>query len=180
MDKKKTKKIAFCGIIASLSIVLMFSTGLFPIASYAIPSIAGCMLIAVVIEAGLKWGFAVYAVTAVLSTFIVPDKDAMLFYISFAGYYPVLYAVLSRIANKKLRVIAKLAVFNAAMIIQACISIYIFKLPIEELMELGKYGIVIALVVLNAVFIIYDRSLDGLIVWYLKIIRPKVKRIFKI
>lgn len=180
MNKKKTKKIAFCGILASLSLVLMFSTTFVPIASFAIPALSGCVLIAVVTETNVKWGFGVYAVVAVLSILIVPDREAALFYIAFAGYYPVLYAVLGRIKNKKLRMLAKLAVFNAAMAVQAFISIKVLNIPVEEAAIFGKYTIIIMLAVLNAVFIVYDRSMDGLIVWYINVIRPKVRGVFKI
>ena len=42
-------KVAFCGIVAALSAVLMFLTGLVPVATLAIPAIAGCLLIPVVV-----------------------------------------------------------------------------------------------------------------------------------
>ncbi len=63
---ENSMKVAFCGIVAALSAVLMFLTGLVPVATLAIPAIAGCLLIPVVVESGLSWGFGVYAVCSVL------------------------------------------------------------------------------------------------------------------
>ena len=81
-------KVAFCGIVAALSAVLMFLTGLVPVATLAIPAIAGCLLIPVVVESGLSWGFGVYAVCSVLSFLLAADREAALFYVLFFGYYP--------------------------------------------------------------------------------------------
>ena len=105
---KNSMKVAFCGIVAALSAVLMFLTGLVPVATLAIPAIAGCLLIPVVVESGLSWGFGVYAVCSVLSFLLAADREAALFYVLFFGYYPALYAVLGRVKNKVLRILAKL------------------------------------------------------------------------
>ena len=60
-------KLAFCGVMAALSTVLLFLTGVAPVATLALPAIAGCLLIPVVVEAGLPWAFGVYGVCSVLS-----------------------------------------------------------------------------------------------------------------
>lgn len=54
---KNTYKIALGGMITALSVLLMFLTGLFPMATYALPAIAGVLLISAVIEIGSGYAF---------------------------------------------------------------------------------------------------------------------------
>lgn len=175
----RSLKIAFCGILAALSLVLMFLSGLIPVATLAMPAIAGCLLIAVVTEAGVKWGFCVYAVCAVLSLLITADREAALFYILFFGYYPVLYAVLGKIKKKLPRYLLKLLIFNVAAGAELAISFWILRIPIEEMARFGLWMVVLSLLLVNVVFILYDRALEGLIVVYLQRFHAKITKIFR-
>ena len=106
--RSKTSKVALCGVIAALSVVVLFLTGVVPVATIALPAVAGCFLIAVVAETDVRSGVAVYAIVSVLAALLVPDREATLFYIVFFGYYPALYGTLSRIRNSVARWAAKL------------------------------------------------------------------------
>ena len=99
---KNSMKLALCGVMAALSTVLLFLTGAAPVATLALPAIAGCLLIPVVVEVGLPWAFGVYGVCSVLGVFLAPDRQALLFYVLFFGHYPALFAVLGRIAGHPL------------------------------------------------------------------------------
>lgn len=52
------------------------------------------MTIAIVAETNVRYGFAVYCVVSVLADFADTDREAILFYILFFGYYPTLYGLL--------------------------------------------------------------------------------------
>ena len=80
---KQSMKLAFSGVMAALATVLLFLTGVAPVATLALPAIAGCLLIPVVVEAGLSWGFGVYGVCSVLSFLLAPDREAFFFYLLF-------------------------------------------------------------------------------------------------
>ena len=54
---KNSTKTAIGGIIAALSIVLMLLTSAIPTLTYAIPAIAGLLLVVIVIEVNKKWAF---------------------------------------------------------------------------------------------------------------------------
>ena len=75
--RRNTQKIALCGVVAALSVVVLFLTGIIPVATIALPAVAGCFLIAVVAEIGVRHGFAVYAAVSLLSALIVPDREAV-------------------------------------------------------------------------------------------------------
>ena len=47
---KQSMKLAFSGVMAALATVLLFLTGVAPVATLALPAIAGCLLIPVVVE----------------------------------------------------------------------------------------------------------------------------------
>lgn len=174
-----TIKLAFCGVLAALSLTILFLTGVVPVATLALPAIAGCLLIPVVAETSVRYGFAVYAVVAVLGALIVPDREALLLYIVFLGYYPVLYGLLGRIQSRVWRWVVKLLVFNAAVALEALGAVFILSIPLSELIPYGAIAIPILLVLLNGVFVLYDLLMPGLIVTYIRRLHPAVGKYLK-
>lgn len=154
----------------------MFMTAIFPFATYALPAMAGIVLIAVVIENGSKTALLVYTAVSLLSLFIVPDKEAALMFIAFFGYYPIIKAFLERIRPKLLEYIAKFSIFNIAILLAYSLIVYIFNVPdiLEELGSLGKYSAYILLFMGNIVFIIYDFALTNIIAIYIRWFRRKI------
>ena len=47
--RSKAAKVALCGVVSALSVVLMLMTGIVPIATIALPALAGCLTIAIVL-----------------------------------------------------------------------------------------------------------------------------------
>ena len=47
-------KVALGGMVTALCVVLMFLTGVIPIATYALPAVSGVLLVVIVIEMGAK------------------------------------------------------------------------------------------------------------------------------
>lgn len=176
---KNSMKVAFCGVMAALSLVVMLLAGVVPVATIALPAVAGCLLIPVVVEAGLARGFGVYGVCSVLAFLLVPDREAFLFYALFFGYYPVLYAPLGRIQSRVLRYGAKLLVFNAAVVLEVLLSVYVLGIPFESLSILGPWGPAVLLVLANLVFLLYDFAMDGLIVQYLRRFHDRLGRLLR-
>ena len=180
MSKRNSaKKLAFSAIIAALSTVLMFLSGVIPVATIALPAIAGCMLIPVVIETNIKWGFAVYMVCSLLSLLLSSDKEAVFFYILFFGYYPLLYAVLGKIKWSVLRYAVKLLIYNMAVVAETLLSVYVLGIPFEMISGLGRVTIPLLLVLANLVFILYDYALDGLITAYIRRFHSKIHHLFR-
>ncbi len=175
----QTSRIALCGVIAALSVVVLFLTGIVPAATVAFPAIAGCLLIAVVAEINVRWGLGVYAVVAILSLLLVPDREAALLYIVFFGYYPSLYGALSRVRNRVLRWLLKFLVFNAAIIAESFLAIFLLHIPMEEMLPFGWISIPVLWVLFNLVFVFYDLSMNGLIVLYIRRFHAAVHKYWK-
>ncbi len=176
---KKSGILALCGVTTALSVVLMLFEGLVSIASIAIPALAGCLLIPIVAEAGIGYALGAYGATGLLSLLLVPDREAALIYLLFFGYYPVLFAVLSKIRQPALRWITKLALFNGAAVLEAVLAISLLGVSPQEFTQLpfvGAYGPAVLLGLANVVFILYDFALAGLITQYYQRFRRIVKK----
>ena len=177
--RSKSARVAFCGVIAALSAAILFFTGVIPAATVALPALAGCFLIAVVAETDLHHGFAVFAAVSVLSVILVPDREAALLYILFFGYYPVLYGLLQRIPNRVLQYAVKLAIFNAAIFLEAFLCVWLLGMPWEEIVSGGTAVAVLLVLLANAVFVLYDLCMNGLIVFYIRRLHPFVGKHLK-
>lgn len=163
---KKTVKIALCGILAALSIVIMFLAGIVPTMTIALPAIAGCMLIPVTAECGTKYGLTVFAVVSVLGFFVVSDREAWLMYVLFFGYFPAVYGVFDKIKNKRLRFIVKIVLFTIATIAEGLIATFILGIPLDSMGELGKWSVIILIALAEVVFIVYNKAVRNLIALY--------------
>ncbi len=163
---KKTVKISLCGILAALSIVIMFLAGIVPTMTIALPAIAGCMLIPVTAECGTKYGLTVFAVVSVLGFFVVSDREAWLMYVLFFGYFPAVYGVFDKIKNKRLRFIVKIVLFTIATIAEGLIATFILGIPLDSMGELGKWSVIILIALAEVVFIVYNKAVRNLIALY--------------
>ena len=175
----KSGKIALGGLLTALGEVLMFLTGLIPIGTYALPAIAGVLLIVAVIEIGAKWAWMIYAAVAVLSLLFAADKEAALLFVLFFGYYPVLKSFLERISNKVLSWISKFAVFNVAVVACFFLAVNFLQLPEDSFTVFGIYLPWVFLILGNAVFLIYDIALSGLVATYVEKLHHRVTKTLK-
>ena len=175
----KSGKIDLVGMLKALGVVLMFLTGLIPIGTYALPAIAGVLLIVAVIEIGAKWAWMIYDAVAVLSLLFAADKEAALLFVLFFGYYPVLKSFLERISNKVLSWISKFAVFNVAVVACFFLAVNFLQLPEDSFTVFGIYLPWVFLILGNAVFLIYDIALSGLVPTYVEKLHHRVTKTLK-
>lgn len=178
-NKERSFKAAFGGIIAALSVVFMFSTGIIPTLTYAIPAICGALLMAVVIELNAKFASLVYVAVSFLSLLVVADKEAAVMYAAFFGYYPIIKSFIERKTGRTISWIIKYLIFNASMVISYFIVSKIFMITFEDLDVFGKFAMPLLLGLGNIVFAIYDIALTRLVTAYLSSWRKYVKRVFK-
>lgn len=172
--KNSTFRVAFCGIIAALGLVLMLLTSLVPVGTYAFPCFAGIFIAAVVIEYGWKWGLGVYAVVTVLSLFLAGDKEAVLYFIALFGYYPILKAVFEKnIKNKIILYVLKFAVFNIAAIASFFAAAFLLSISPEEYTLFGVYMPLAFLAFGNVFFLIYDFAVTVFVGQYVVRLRNK-------
>ena len=139
MRKTESQKIALCGVLSALSVVLLLVGNVLQIGTYAAPMLASFLLIPVLEDYGKKYALLLYAVVSLLSLFLVPDKELVLFYVLVLGYYPVLRVRLNNIRRGVLRWVAKFGCFNAAVVVMYALLIVVLAPP-ELVQEFAAEG----------------------------------------
>jgi len=176
----KSIRVAFCGIITALCTVLMFLTSLIPIATYALPALAGVLLVIVVIEMGVSWAWPVYIAASILSLLVAGDKEAAILFVVFFGYYPILKAIFEKITKKYLSYLFKFFVFNISMIVAFFISIRVLGVPQDSFTVFGMYLPWAFLIVGNFAFLLYDYAISTIVVAYYQRFHKLVVKWFKV
>ena len=155
-----TKKIALTGLLCALGAVIMLLGGVIPLATFACPMLAGLTLIPVFVECGQKLAYGAYIAIAFLGLILCPDKEAALLF-AFIGHYPVLRWRLDQLRSGVLRIIAKLGVFNACILVMYALILWVFQMEqiISEYREMGAVLTAATLVLGNICLILYDRMI---------------------
>lgn len=174
-----TSRVALCGVLTALCTVLMFATGLIPVATYALPALSGVLLMVIVMEIGKSWAWAVYGAVSLLSLLLAADKEAVFLFIVFLGYYPILKASIEQLKKKAWAYVLKLAVFNTAMVAGFFMSVYLLAIPEESFTIFGIYLPGVFLAAGNLVFLVYDYALSGLVLLYYSRLHKMVSGLFK-
>ena len=166
-------------MVASLSLVLMISVAVVPFLTYALPAIAGAMMIFAVIEIDKKWAFGIYAAVAILGIFLVPDKEVAVMYLAFFGYYPILKSLIESKCSRVIEWVLKLASFLSTIVISYFLMIKFMGVTIDEFDTWGKWAIPILLGMGTFAFVIYDMALTRLVLLYNLKWRKYFRKYFK-
>ena len=181
MRHTQSGKVALCGILGALSVVLMLMGNLIPLATYCAPMLAAILLIPVLEDYGSSTALLLYASVAILGMLIMPDKEPALIYALVLGYYPVLKKKIDTIHIAFLRVLCKIAVFSITMVFAYALLIAVFAAPelAAEFADGGRPMLVALFLMGNVAFLINDRALAIVTVIYRLRIGPKLRRILR-
>lgn len=176
MSRYDSKVIALSGLIVALSVTCMFFTGLFPFATFALPALAGILLMTLSVEFGLKIALTAFAGVALLSLLIAPDKEAALLFTAFFGYYPLIKGRIEALKKRPVEWIVKFTVFNGSIILLYVILLYLFPMPelAEEFASYSSWMIAGLLALGNVTFLIYDIACTRVVTTYIRVLRPKL------
>lgn len=165
--------------MAGLCIVVMMLSALFPSLSYALPMVAGAIILIPSIEFGTQAALATYISAAILSFILPADKESALFFVLLFGIYPIVKKYYEQISYRVLEYAAKFAHFNASAIGAVWLASFFFSIPIDD-GSLGKWGIPVLLAVGNFAFIFYDIMLTKLVTLYVYKLQPILRKTFNI
>lgn len=165
--RRQSRRMALCGLMAALSIVILLLGGLIPLATFACPMLAMICLLPVLRECGVQLCLVLYAAVSVLALLLVPDKELAAFYV-FLGYYPALRPVLERLTAPVARIAAKCGVFTAAMLCMYLLLLKLFQLEavVEEFSSYSSALTAGLLLLGNVTFLLFDRALTHLSLLY--------------
>lgn len=161
-EKKATRRIAVSALLAALGVVLLLLGSFVQVLDLSMAVIASLTVVFAVIEMGGKYPMLIYAVTSVLALLLLPVKTAALIYFAFAGYYPVLKAVLEGRLTKPLAWILKFVIFCAAVAAALFIAGKLLLMDLSWIFANWWF-----LICLLPVFVLYDFALTRLISAYL-------------
>ncbi len=176
---KQSSKCAIGGIVAALSLVLMISVAVIPFLTYALPAVAGLLIIFVVVEIDKKWAFGVYCTVAILGMLLVPDKEVAVMYLAFFGYYPIMKAAIESKLPIVIEWIVKVGTFILTMVVAYFLMMKFMGVTIDETEEWGVMAYPILLGMGTFAFVIYDIALTKMITLYLMKWQKHFKRYFK-
>ena len=174
---KNSKVIAYSGVATALSVVMLFLGSIFWVLGYTMPLVASLVMIILLDSISQKSALLTFISTSIISFILLNDKECVLLYVLFFGYYPLIRDKLNDIKPKFLSYLLKFVSFNAAMILTQILCVYVFGIPFDDM--LGKWGIVVFALCLNLVFIVFDKLYTLLLRLYRIKLKKKVEKYIK-
>lgn len=176
---KQSLRIAFGGIITALSVLILLLSGIIPATEYAFPLFAGVLLIPVATEISEKWAWMVFAAVSVLALLIVPKREPAVVYVTLLGYYPLVKGKLEKIRIKPLSVAAKFLLFNIATAASMLLLAFVFRVPMDDINDFGKYTVILFAAVANVFFFVYDLCLNRVMCTYINMFSKYISKYLK-
>ncbi|MEA4965702.1 MAG: hypothetical protein VB055_07765 [Oscillospiraceae bacterium] len=161
---KRSRIIALGGVLAALSVAILYFGGLLSGFVIAAAAVAGLIPAAAVLRGGLRTGCAVYVVTAALALLLLPEKSAALWYAVFFGYYGLLKSLIEQIGRLLAEWPLKLLTYTAAFFV----LLLLFRSAFTALTDLVPLGTLPVFFIGMAVFVLYDIGFSRLIGLYLR------------
>lgn len=158
MKRNDIRKIALGGLLAAVAVVIMCLGGLIPVATYVCPMLCSLTLFLVMRFCGRRIGWTWFAVVAMLSLLLSPDKEAAMVFLAI-GYYPL---VKPKLEKHRFSIVWKFLLFDLAVAVAYAAMAWLLGMEevIAENMELGMIGLVVILILGNLTFWLLDRLLS--------------------
>ncbi|MBQ7383790.1 MAG: hypothetical protein IJV72_03255 [Clostridia bacterium] len=168
---EKTRKLTICAMMSALGVVTLYLGSLIEVLDISMAVIASLFVIFTVIEYGGAAPWAVYAVTGVLSTVLLPNKFPAAMYLLFFGFYPILKEKIERLSSRVWQWVIKEAVFNLALVILMFVARWLLFIEADIITVIWAVFFLLA----NGTFVIFDIALTRLISLYVFKLRRKFR-----
>ena len=172
-SRYQSARIAYSGMLAALSVVLMLSGTLIPVMTYAAPLMCGLLLLPAMLEFGKPTAWMVWAVTALITLLLGVDREAAMFYL-FVGWYPLVKWSLDKLKSRPVRILLKAAIFTAALAVMYGLMELVMHISLVQ--EMGSAAWIVAFFAMMVLLLLlYDRLLWPLCLVYTNRIKPKLR-----
>ncbi len=159
--REKSRKMALCGVLCALAVVLLSLGGMLPFATFCCPLLAMLCLVPVVEVYGGRTALLFFTSVSLLALFLAPDKEVALLFL-FLGYYPAIRPWLNRTLHSRvLRMVCKLALF--AVGISAVYTVAILLLDMTYLLEEfgSMQGLLLTTIIMGCfLWLLFDAVLE--------------------
>ena len=171
---KPVRALTLSAVLAALSVLLLFLGSLFDVTDLAAVMVASFFVVLVVIECRGAWPWLLYVSVSVLSFLLLPGRFVSVEYALFGGIWPILKYWLERLPRLP-SFLLKLLVGNALAAFAAWLGLKFFGLEVPSALWLK----IAAVVLWEAVLLLYDFLLTRLIVIWCVKYRSRFRRLFR-
>lgn len=179
---KETKKLTISAMVVALGVLFMTLGAVLSVLDLTCAVLASLLVAFIYIELGSPYTWLVWLGTSLLSFILFPGSFMWLTYLAVFGIYPIIKGYVERLP-RFLWLILKLVYLNLSMLLlvlfsEALVGQSFFgdvsEIPLEPMIVY-----IILWVILNIAFLLYDRLIVVLIVFYEKKLRPRFKNLLK-
>ena len=160
-------------MLTALGVILMGVGTLIEVLDISTAVIASCCVVIALIEYGKGTPWMVYAAISVLSFLLLPNKFPAMIFTLFVGFYPILKEKLDK-KHKVIRWVLKELIFNVCLAIIILLYMLLFFESATLAIPLPLI-IVVAVILCEVVFVMYDIALEKMIDFYVIKLRHRFK-----
>ncbi|NLG88189.1 MAG: hypothetical protein GX494_03070 [Clostridiaceae bacterium] len=168
---KYSRKIAIAGILTAFLVVVLILENILPTGKLGFYVFAGFLLSVVIMECGVLFGWAGFAVSSLLAVLLVPEKTAVVPYVLFFGIYSLVKSHIEKLNRAALELVLKFVFFNAALYLLWQIALMFIPQRFFDILPVA-----VIIVLLEILFFIYDWVFSLCIQFYQEKLRPKISR----
>ena len=165
-----TRRLTVSAMLVALGVVLLGLGAMVEVLDLSMAVIVSILAVFAVIEMSRGYAVLIYAATSVLSLLLLPAKTPALIYAAFAGYYPILKAILEGKLPRALAWVVKTAIFCLGVGAVLLIGARVLIMDLSWVFANWWF-----LLLLPPVFLLYDFALTRLISAYLLKWRPRLR-----
>ena len=172
--KSSIKQLTICAMLTALGVIFLGIGALLEVLDISMAVIASFCVIIAEIEYGKGAPWMVYAAISILSFLLVPNKLPAIFFALFFGFYPILKGKLEA-KPKAVCWLLKELIFNVSLALIMVIYLLLFFQGVSFAIIPLHWLIVIAVVLCELVFILYDIAITRIISFYVIRLRKRLK-----
>lgn len=174
--KQRIRLTALCAVLAALGVALLSLGSIIESLDLSAAMLASLLITVAVIEGGGYWPWLTYAVVALISLLLLPNKFAAVAFI-LSGYYPIVKEKLERIRSRTVVWIIKLASFNISLVLLLVIVRFLFtSIDISILPDNNAVlNHILTFALGNVIFLLYDLLLTRVVSLYIIKLRNKIR-----
>ena len=179
---RETKKLTVSAMVVALGVLFMTLGAVFSVLDLSCAVLASLLVSFVYIEIGSPYTWCVWLATSLLSFVLFPGSLMWLVYLAVFGIFPIIKGYIERLP-RWCWLIIKLAFLNAMLTLLVLFSEALvgqsFFGDISDI-PLAPTVVYIALwILMNIAFVLYDRMIVVLVLFYEKRLRPRFKNLLK-
>jgi hypothetical protein len=166
---KKVKSITLSGILIAFTVICVFLAATLPTSRLSLYAISSLFIAVIIIEFGVRAGWAFYLASGILSAVLVPRLEVIPFVVFF-GLYGLIKLYIERLPNRVIEYVLKLLYFNICLVL----ALFFLKELILGGINLSA-PVYIAAAILEVVFLVYDYVYTLFIRFYATKLKSKLK-----